>query len=179
MKRIVFAFLFFWAMPISAQERPALIYDSDKIEFATPWAQSSPCLGDTSDAFCLAATVVVCGVIRDRYECLPRGTYQPHHNPLGGSRIEYRVVRAGYVPTENLWSLENRVIRATSFETDFLVRRRAVAAQIVIRQKICDPARPPCEPDRETDILLTLELRSGRWHLLDSTIHYSDLWRAE
>jgi hypothetical protein len=179
MKRIVLALFLAWALPVMGQERPALVFDQDKIEWALPWAQSSPCLGDTSDAFCLAATVVVCGVLRDRPECLPRGTYQPHYNPLGGNRIEYRVVRAGYVPFTNLWVFENHVIRDTEFETDLLVRRRAVAAQIVIRQKICDPWRPLCESDRETDILANLELRNGRWLLLGSTIHYPDLWKAD
>jgi hypothetical protein len=179
MKRIAVALLSLWALPAAGQERPGLTFDPDRIEWALPWAQSSLCLGDASDAFCLAATVVVCGVVRERRECLPRGTYQPHHNPLGGNRIEYRIVRAGYVPRHRLSYLEDAVILLPDVLRLRERREPPTVAQIVIRQRICDPRQPPCATDRETDIVVHLERLDRRWLYLNSSLFRLDDWMSE
>ncbi|MFM7347216.1 MAG: hypothetical protein ACKO1J_17825, partial [Tagaea sp.] len=80
-----------------AQDRPALRFDPDKIEFATPWAQSSPCLGDRSDPMCTAHTIIVCATFSARPECADFPRQHKFSNPQGWTRVEYRIVAAGIV----------------------------------------------------------------------------------
>ena len=172
---------FVFCVPASAQapQRPPLVYDPDKLEFATPWAQSSPCLGDYSDPICIAATVVVCGVLRERPECRPDDRYQRHYNPLNGNRIEYRILRAGYVPKDRLEYFEEYVLGAPEIRNFRLARRKATAAQIAIRQRICDPRRAACDVEIEAAILVNLEWQNRRWIYLNASMFRDDDWAAE
>jgi hypothetical protein len=179
MKRIVLALFLALALPAAAQDRPRLTFDQDKIEWALPWAQSSPCLGDTSDALCLAATVVVCGVLHERRECRSERTYQKHHNHVGGHRVAYQIWSAGYVPDHRLEYLEDIVIAAPNVLRLAQRRQRPIVAQILIWQRICDPHHPPCVSDRETGIIVHLEWRGGRWVYLTAGIYSTGDWISD
>jgi hypothetical protein len=72
--------------PAGAQQRPTLRFDPNRIEFATPWAQSSPCLGDRSDPMCTAHAIVVCETLARRPECGDFPRLRTFSNPYGWTR---------------------------------------------------------------------------------------------
>lgn len=166
------------AGPADAQQRPALRFDPNRIEFATPWAQSSPCLGDTRDPICLAQTVVVCGILGRRAECQDRG-YGRHHNPERHDRIEYRIARAGIVPYERLETMQEILFGTLDVDRTPMTARRAVIAQIVMRQNICPASEASCEGSLATDILVILEHTRRGWTHQWSGIFLRDLWFAD
>jgi hypothetical protein len=152
------------AGPADAQQRPALRFDPNRIEFATPWAQSSPCLGDTRDPICLAQTVVVCWILHGRPECAG-GLYAKHFNPQNHDRIEYRIVRAGIVPLARLEEMQESLFGSLDVDRAPMAARHAVIAQIVIRQNTCPAGEASCEGFLATDNLIIVERKRRGWTL--------------
>jgi hypothetical protein len=156
---VLFAILGFAA---HAQERPALRFDPNRIEFATPWAQSSPCLGDRTDPICTAQTVVACGILTLRAECVGR-RYGLHHNPQRHDRIEYRIVRAGIVPFERLEEMQENLIGFIDVDLSPMTARRAVIAQIVIRWNMCPASEASCEGYLASSQMVAIERTRRVW----------------
>ncbi|MFM7346770.1 MAG: hypothetical protein ACKO1J_15545 [Tagaea sp.] len=145
-----------------AQDRPALRFDPDKIEFATPWAQSSPCLGDRSDPICFVQTMIVCGILETRPEC-SACRFGRYYNPQRHDRIEYRIARAGLVPFERLEAMQENLLGEYDLDRNPMTRRRAVTAQFVIRQSVCPAIDASCEGSLWTDILIVVERTPRGW----------------
>lgn len=161
-----------------AQQRPALNFDPNRIEFATPWAQSSPCLGDRSDPVCLAQTIVVCEVFMLRPECAdPR--YDGHDNPQAHDRVEYRIARAGIVPFERLEAMQESLLGEYDLDRHPMTVRRATIAQFVVRRSICPSSDASCEGALWTDILVMVERTRRGWTLVVSGLFSRDDWYAD
>ena len=161
-----------------AQQRPELRFDPNKIEFATPWAQSSSCLGDTRDPICLAQTVVVCGILERRAECTdPR--YGGHHNPQGHDRIEYRIARAGIVPFDRLEAMQEDLLGEYDLHRFPMTLRRAVIAQIHIRQSYCPAREASCEGFLGAELSVLVERTRRGWKYVTTTWYSRYAWYAD
>lgn len=161
-----------------AQQRPTLRFDPNRIEFATPWAQSSPCLGDTSDPVCFVQTMVVCGIIEDRAEC-KAGGYSLVYNPHRYDRIEYRIARGGVVPLERLEAMQESVLGEIDVDLSPMAARRAVVAQFWVRQSICPASDASCEGSLWTDFLIVVERTRRKWVFVISLPYDSYKWYAD
>ena len=166
------------AGPIASQDRPALRFDPNQIEFATPWAQSSLCLGDMHDPSCLAQTVVICSILLNRTEC-GKHLSGGYDNPLNYDRIEYRILRAGYVAFERLEAMQEHLLGQFDSARHPMAIRRAVIAQYLIRRNICPAAEANCEGFLATDVLVILELTRRGWGLVNSQLFGRADWYAD
>jgi hypothetical protein len=164
--------------PAGAQSRPELRFDPNRIEFATPWAQSSPCLGDRSDPVCLAQTAVVCGILVGRPECRNE-RFGQYSNPQDHDRIEYRISRAGIVPFERVEAMQEDLLGEADIELSPMTARRAVIAQFVVRRSLCSASEASCEGALWTDILVVVERTRRGWTFVLSQLHFGDGWYAE
>ncbi len=153
-------------------------FDPARIEFATPTTQSSTCLGDRRDAQCLAQTVVICGILPARRECVGQD-YPGHYNPDRYERIEYRTQRAGIVPFEQLEAMQEFLFSAVDVDQAPMTKRRAVIAQYMIQQRICANHATRCDGAPWVGILVTLEQIRGRWIYIHSALHHHDRWFAD
>lgn len=179
MRTILFALA--WTLlagAADAQQRPVLNFDPNRIEFATHWAQSSPCLGDTSDPVCLAETMVVCGFIEHRSECV-RGRHERYYNPQRYDRVEYRIARAGIVPFERLEEMQENLLGHVSVDLSPMTARRATVAQFLIRQSVCFARDASCEGSLWTDILVVVERTRRGWIPVLYGPSFHDTWFAE
>ncbi|MCM0021491.1 MAG: hypothetical protein NBV67_15985 [Tagaea sp.] len=162
----------------AAQNRPALRFDPNKIEFATPWAQSSPCLGDRSDPVCFVQTMVVCGVVEQRPEC-SGGHYSLVYNPQRYDRIEYRVARGGIVPFERLEAMQEALLGEIDVDLSPMTARRAVVAQFWVRQSMCPASGASCEGSLWTDFLIVVERKRRGWVFVVSDRYDRYRWYAD
>lgn len=161
-----------------AQGRPELRFDPNKIEFATPWAQSSPCLGDTRDPVCFVQTMVVCGVVEQRPEC-SGGRYGSYYNPQRYDRIEYQIARGGIVPFERLEAMQEALLGEIDVDLSPMTARRAVVAQFWVRQSICPASSASCEGSLWTDFLIVVERKRRGWKSVAFRFYSSEYWYAD
>jgi hypothetical protein len=165
--------------PASAQQRPTLRFDPNRIEFATPWAQSSPCLGDRSDPMCTAHAILVCATFSRRPEC---GDFPRQHkfsNPQGWTRVEYRIVAAGIVSHEAVRRFDQSNDRERFEPLSGLAYIAPGVLQVRIMDRTCGPDAADCSTAPWRDLMIVAERRRGTWSYVEYMSFRGGVWLVE
>ncbi|MCM0020061.1 MAG: hypothetical protein NBV67_08715 [Tagaea sp.] len=163
----------------AAQNRPALRFDPNKIEFATPWAQSSPCLADRTDPLCTAHAIIVCEIFSRRPECADFPNQHKFSNPQGWTRVEYKIVEAGFMSREavrrfDVETSRERLEQPTGFA---YVAPGNLQARILTRR--CGPGASDCEAANWDELMIVSERRRERWEFSTLMLFFAGRWLVD
>jgi hypothetical protein len=167
------------ACPADAQQQPALRFDSDRIEFATPWAQSSTCLADRADPLCTAQAILVCSIFSARSECADFPRLGRFSNPEGWTRVEYRIVAAGRVTAKAVREFD----RATGRERFSAPSASAFVEpgmhQVRLQERKCAVPSPDCAGVPWMDTMVSMTREAGRWNVVNHGLFDGRVWLVD
>lgn len=162
-----------------AQQRPALNFDPNKIEFATPWAQSSPCLADRTDPMCTAHAIVVCATFSNRPECADFPRQHKFSNPQGWTRVEYRIVAAGIVTRAAVRRFDEITSRERFEAESGLAYVAPGILQVRVMDRACGPNVADCSAVPWRDLMIVAERRRGVWGYVEYMSFRGGVWLVD